>query len=103
MHFEVNQTVSGNFPTIEVDGDLPIGRHQFQLVVEDAQGQVSAPTIFTFTVFQPPIIVGPRPIVIDPIGPGPRPVGPIPIGPDIREAQPSGAARRAKFKTPKKK
>jgi hypothetical protein len=62
--FKVNEPLETREPFIAVDR-LPLGRHRFQLVVEDQFGNASQPDEITVTVRRP--IVGPaRPVVTEP-------------------------------------
>lgn len=57
--FKKNEPIETNSPTIRVENtDLPVGRHAFQLVVEDEAGNRSEPAQTTIMVHQrsqPPI------------------------------------------------
>jgi hypothetical protein len=64
--FEPNKPQITEGPTITVDAGLPVGRHRFQLVVEDDAGQRSAPAETVVTIQERR--VG---------GPGDHPGGPV--------------------------
>ena len=88
--FLPGRSITTEQPFIEVDPGLSVGRHRFQLVVVDAQGNRSAPAEQIVQVVQSPIppVVGPGGVVrpdipigpIDPIRPI-RPVSPPDPGP----------------------
>ncbi len=48
--FEPNKTVETDTPIIEVAGELSIGSHIFQLIVEDNTGNRSEPVITTVKI-----------------------------------------------------
>jgi hypothetical protein len=48
--FEINQTIVTSEPQLTVDAGLPVGRHRFQLVVEDSSGNLSDPDVAEVTV-----------------------------------------------------
>lgn len=116
MHFDLNKTFDSPLPTVTVDGDLPIGVHRFQLVVEDATGQPSAPAFIDVLVLEAlpptptgPVIVGPPTNPTGPVIVGPRPVPSVPTRPVIVGPAPTGpniaATPRAKRppQTPKRR
>lgn len=80
-----NEPVSTREPGIEIDAGLAIGRHVFQLVVEDDAGLVSAAD---------QIIVEIQRVVIEPVNPTPidprlNPREPTPIDPRLNPREPT--------------
>jgi len=61
--FVVNRAVTTRGSSVKVDGDLAIGRHRFQLVVVDSQGNRSRPAIVTVVIKGRRTIPIPIPIV----------------------------------------
>lgn len=61
VDFVRQRTAKTPDPQVIVDAGLPTGKHRFQLVVVDAQGNQSKPAEVTVTVTQ---IVGP--VILDP-------------------------------------
>jgi hypothetical protein len=55
--FVVNEPVVTSQPEVVVDAGLPVGRHLFQLVVEDSSGNQSEPDVVQVRITQtlPPI------------------------------------------------
>lgn len=74
-----NQPLRTRVPTITVDGNLPIGRHRFQLVVVDNDGNRSAPDEVVVTIVRRGI--GPVPDPRDPREPPVRPDSLPPVDP----------------------
>ena len=48
--FEINVPVVTDKPVVVVDAGLPPGRHRFQLVVQDQDGNTSAPDVAVVTI-----------------------------------------------------
>ena len=55
MKFEVGVPVASGKAAVVVDGGLAPGVHRFQLVVENARGQRSAPVIVDVVIEPPPL------------------------------------------------
>ena len=62
--FVVNRAVTTRGSMVKVDGGVTIGRHRFQLVVVDSQGNKSRPAIVTVVIKGRRIIPIPTPIPI---------------------------------------
>lgn len=73
--FEINKPITTPDPTISVEG-LPLGTHEFELVVVDNLGKQSLPT--RLTVLVRTIIIPPFPGIPIPGPTFPGPVIPVP-------------------------
>ena len=52
MRFEPGVPFRSRNPTVVVDPGLELGRHRFELVVVNARGERSQPTVVTVTVIE---------------------------------------------------
>jgi hypothetical protein len=79
VKFAPGRPVETREPVVDVDPGLPEGKHRFELVVEDDEGNLSSPSVAVVVV-----VGGGRIGGATPVGPEPDPpVGPIgPIGRD---------------------
>jgi hypothetical protein len=85
--FLPGQPIATEQPDIVVDPGLPVGRHRFQLVVVDDQGNRSAPDERIVQVVRPNPPIGP-------IGRGGSPPDPGPLSPGPAVTEPIGGIVR---------
>ena len=86
----INQPIEQREPTLQVQNRLEPGLHRFSLVVVNDRGVASEPDLFTVTVrrvvvvdpVRPPVI-GPAPVVVEPVRPTLPPVILNPVRPPV--------------------